>query len=114
TATKMALNILSTGVMVRLGKVFGNRMVDVAVTNTKLRDRALRILRDLAGVERLRGERLLELSGGSVKLALLLAALAPGEENPSSRLAEARELLEQHGPSLRQTLEAAGLTLSPA
>jgi N-acetylmuramic acid 6-phosphate etherase len=42
TVTKMALNILSTGAMVRLGKVYGNRMVDVAVTNSKLRDRALR------------------------------------------------------------------------
>ena len=51
TATKMALNILSTGVMVRLGKVYGNRMVDVAVTNSKLEDRALRILADLAGVD---------------------------------------------------------------
>jgi N-acetylmuramic acid 6-phosphate etherase len=49
TATKMALNILSTGVMVKLGKVYGNRMVDVAVTNSKLEDRALRILVDLAG-----------------------------------------------------------------
>ena len=38
TVTKMALNILSTGAMVRLGKVYGNRMVDVAVTNSKLRD----------------------------------------------------------------------------
>lgn len=47
TVTKMALNILSTGAMVKLGKVYGNRMIDVAVTNAKLRDRALRILCDL-------------------------------------------------------------------
>ena len=47
TVTKMALNILSTGVMVRLGKVYGNRMVDVAITNSKLSDRALRIIQDL-------------------------------------------------------------------
>ena len=73
TATKMALNILSTGVMVKLGKVHGNRMVDVAVTNSKLEDRALRILRDLAGVERPRGRQLLEAAGGSVKRALLMA-----------------------------------------
>ncbi|BAY15232.1 hypothetical protein NIES21_10470 [Anabaenopsis circularis NIES-21] len=46
TVTKLTLNILSTGVMVKLGKVYGNRMVDVAVTNQKLRDRALRILQD--------------------------------------------------------------------
>ena len=74
TATKMALNILSTGVMVRLGKVFGNRMVDVAVTNTKLEDRALRILRDLAGVPRQEGQELLRRAEGSVRLALLMAA----------------------------------------
>ena len=69
TATKMALNILSTGVMVRLGKVHGNRMVDVSVSNSKLQDRALRILRDLQGVDRERGMALLQEAGGSVKLA---------------------------------------------
>ena len=72
TVTKMALNILSTGVMVRLGKVYGNRMVDVAVTNRKLRDRALRILQDLTDLERQEAERLLEQSGRQVKLALLM------------------------------------------
>ncbi|MBD2549771.1 N-acetylmuramic acid 6-phosphate etherase [Microcystis elabens FACHB-917] len=73
TATKMALNILSTGVMVRLGKVYGNRMVDVAVTNSKLEDRALRILCDLAGVDRPQAAALLGAADGSVKLALLMA-----------------------------------------
>ena len=52
TATKMALNILSTGVMVRLGKVYGNRMVDVAASNSKLVDRSIRMLRDLLGMKR--------------------------------------------------------------
>ncbi len=73
TATKMALNILSTGVMVKLGKVYGNRMVDVAVTNRKLRDRALRILEDLTECDRPTCEQLLERSGQKVKLALLMA-----------------------------------------
>ncbi|MBD2433773.1 MULTISPECIES: N-acetylmuramic acid 6-phosphate etherase [Fischerella] len=72
TATKLALNILSTGVMVRLGKVYGNRMVDVAVTNNKLRDRALRILQDLTGLSREASDFLLERSGKWVKLALLM------------------------------------------
>ena len=85
TATKMALNILSTGVMVRLGKVYGNRMVDVAVTNAKLEDRALRILEDLAGVPRSEGRSLLERSGGSVKLALLMASLGLGVEEASQQ-----------------------------
>ena len=105
TATKMALNILSTGVMVRLGKVYGNRMVDVAVTNSKLEDRALRILRDLAGVERPRGAALLAAAGGSVKLALLMAATG-------LEAAAAREQLRQHGPGLRQALAACGAQLS--
>ena len=104
TATKMALNILSTGVMVRLGKVHGNRMVDVAVTNSKLEDRALRILRDLAGIDRDRGEALLEAAGGSVKLALLMAV-------SGLEAGAAATLLERHGPSLRRALEAVGLSL---
>src|SRR4028118_503929 len=72
TATKLALNILSTGVMVQLGKVYGNRMVDVAVTNKKLRDRALRILQDLTDLNRDEAGFLLEKSGKSVKLALMM------------------------------------------
>lgn len=72
TVTKMALNILSTGVMVQLGKVYGNRMVDVAVTNTKLRDRALRILCDLTDLSRDQAADLLTRSGQRVKLALLM------------------------------------------
>ncbi|MEA5390620.1 N-acetylmuramic acid 6-phosphate etherase [Cyanobium gracile UHCC 0139] len=107
TATKMALNILSTGVMVRLGKVFGNRMVDVAVTNSKLEDRALRILRDLAGVPREQGLGLLAQAGGSVRLALLMAA-------SGLEAGAARSALERHGPGLRQCLEALGVSLPPS
>jgi N-acetylmuramic acid 6-phosphate etherase len=72
TVTKMALNILSTSVMIRLGKVYGNRMVDVAVTNKKLYDRALRILQDLTDLDRDEATSLLEDSGKRVKLALLM------------------------------------------
>ena len=97
TATKMALNILSTGVMVRLGKVYGNRMVDVAVTNAKLEDRALRILEDLAAVPRSEGRSLLEQSSGSVKLALLMASRELAVE-------EARQHLDHCGGQLRRAL----------
>jgi N-acetylmuramic acid 6-phosphate etherase len=106
TATKMALNILSTGVMVRLGKVYGNRMVDVAVTNAKLEDRALRILRDLSGVAREPGRDLLHRAQGSVKLALLMAATGLDA-------AAAADKLSEFGPSLRHTLEACGASLTP-
>jgi N-acetylmuramic acid 6-phosphate etherase len=72
TVTKMALNIISTGIMVQLGKVYGNRMVDVAVTNDKLADRALRILQDLTQLSRPQALKLLAKSGQRVKLALLM------------------------------------------
>jgi N-acetylmuramic acid 6-phosphate etherase len=72
TVTKLALNIISTGTMVQLGKVYGNRMVDVAVTNTKLHDRALRILCDLTNLTREDADELLDRSDRNVKLALLL------------------------------------------
>ena len=72
TVTKMALNIISTGAMVRYGKVYGNRMIDVAVTNDKLRDRALRIISDLTELNRQEADELLEKSHKKVKLALLM------------------------------------------
>jgi N-acetylmuramic acid 6-phosphate etherase len=97
TATKMALNILSTGVMVRLGKVHGNRMVDVAVTNAKLEDRALRILMDLGGVSRQVAADQLAAADGSVKLALLMTFTGLGVQ-------EAVVLLASQGYSLRAAL----------
>ena len=99
TATKMALNILSTGVMVRLGKVHGNRMVDVAVTNSKLEDRALRILGDLAGVSRVEASQLLVESGNSVKLALLMSLA-------QLSAVEGRQALNMLGGNLRAALRA--------
>ncbi len=72
TVTKMALNIISTGAMVRYGKVYGNRMIDVAVTNDKLHDRALRIICDLTDLDRLAAAELLTKSQKKVKLALLM------------------------------------------
>ena len=97
TVTKMALNILSTGVMVKLGKVYGNRMIDVSVTNSKLHDRALRILEELTDLSREEAGFLLERSGRRVKLALLM--------NWTGLNAEASQrLLEQHQGDLRTAL----------
>ncbi len=98
TVTKMALNILSTGVMVKLGKVYGNRMVDVAVTNKKLHDRALRILQDLTGLSREDAGYLLEQSGRSVKLALLMHWTGLEKE-------ESDRLLTAHQGNLRQAVD---------
>ncbi len=97
TVTKMALNILSTGVMVKLGKVYGNRMVDVAITNKKLRDRALRILQDLTDLSREEANSLLEQSGRSVKLALLMYWTGLKRE-------ESDALLLQHHGNLREAI----------
>ena len=104
TATKMALNILSTGVMVRLGKVYGNRMVDVAASNSKLVDRSIRILRDLLGLERDVALGLLERAQGSVKRALLMGSCDLGAS-------EADALLETHAADLRAALNSQGKTL---
>jgi N-acetylmuramic acid 6-phosphate etherase len=99
TATKLALNMISTGAMVKLGKVYGNRMVDVSVTNSKLYDRAVRIIQDLTGLERSEIADLLERSNRRVKLALLM--YWGGLE------AEAGDrLLQQHNGQLRQALQA--------
>ena len=97
TATKLALNILSTGVMVQLGKVYGNRMVDVAVTNHKLHDRALRMIHDLTQMEREKAAVLLERSGRKVKLALLMHW--SGLEK-----AAAEEVLALHQGNLRKAM----------
>ena len=94
TVTKMALNILSTGVMVKLGKVYGNRMVDVAVTNHKLRDRAIRILQDLTELSREEAGLLLEKSHKSVKLALMMHWTGLDRE-------ECDRLLEEYQGNLR-------------
>lgn len=94
TATKLALNMLSTGVMVQLGKVYGNRMIDVAVTNSKLRDRAIRILQDLTKLDRTAAATLLAQSGNWVKLALLMHWTGVSKE-------EGDKLLAQHNGNLR-------------
>ncbi|MDY6896718.1 MAG: N-acetylmuramic acid 6-phosphate etherase [Cyanobacteriota bacterium] len=99
TATKLALNILSTGVMVKLGKVYGNRMVDVAVTNRKLQDRALRILEDLTSLGREAASALLENSGKWVKLAILMHETGLDKE-------QGHKLLTQHHGNLRKAIEA--------
>lgn len=97
TVTKMALNILSTSVMIQLGKVYGNRMIDVAVTNTKLQDRALRIIMDLTSLDRQSAETLLQESGKSVKLALMMHWTGLNRD-------ESQELLAQHQGYLRAAL----------
>ncbi|MGC2353342.1 MAG: N-acetylmuramic acid 6-phosphate etherase [Candidatus Udaeobacter sp.] len=70
TATKVALNIISTGAMVALGKVRGNLMIDLHATSTKLRDRAVRVLTELAQCDHESAHNLLEANGWNLRAAL--------------------------------------------
>jgi N-acetylmuramic acid 6-phosphate etherase len=72
TATKLVLNTLTTGAMIRTGKVFGNLMVDLRATNEKLRDRSERILMETLDLERDAARGLLTRAGGSVKTAMVM------------------------------------------
>lgn len=74
TAQKITLNALSTAVMVRLGKVHDNLMVDVVATNEKLRGRAERLVRELTGADNARIRAALEAAGGSVRVAVVMIA----------------------------------------
>ena len=98
TAQKLVLNMLSTGAMVRLGKVYGNLMVDVRPTNSKLVDRARRIIMQIAAVDHDAVPRLLEASGGEVKTAIVMA-------RRRVKAAEARELLKAAGGRLRDVID---------
>ncbi len=81
TATKLVLNMLTTGAMVRLGKTFGNLMVDLRATNSKLRARTNRIVRILTGLSVEASARLLEQCNGELKTAIVaqLAGIPPDE-----------------------------------
>jgi N-acetylmuramic acid 6-phosphate etherase len=98
TAQKMVLNMISTGVMIRLGKTFGNLMVDVQATNQKLRVRAKRIVEQACGIDSDRAEMILRLCDGEVKTAIVasLKNIAPHE---------ARERLRETGGIVRLALE---------
>ena len=97
TAQKLVLNMLSTAAMVRLGKVYGNRMIDLKPSNVKLRHRARRILAEIGGVDEDSAGHLLEASNGEVKTALVMLLA-----NVSSE--EARQRLMRSGGFVRKAL----------
>ncbi|MBC5811401.1 MAG: N-acetylmuramic acid 6-phosphate etherase [Candidatus Eremiobacteraeota bacterium] len=97
TAQKIVLGALSTAIMVRLGKVHGNLMVDVTATNAKLRARAIRLVAQLAPCDSARAAALLEASGGGVKVAVVMARC-------DADAATARTLLEREAGFLRPFL----------
>jgi N-acetylmuramic acid 6-phosphate etherase len=100
TAQKLVLNMLSTASMARLGRVYGNWMVYVALTNRKLRQRGARILQEAAGVSPRAAEHALRQSGYNLPAALVI--LKSGLSAP-----QARHLLGKSNGNVRQALEAA-------
>jgi N-acetylmuramic acid 6-phosphate etherase len=89
TAQKMVLNMLSTATMIRLGKVYGNLMVDVQPTNAKLRRRAVRILQEATGADEDTARRALEATGYEVKPALVMLLAGVNAPEAQRRLAAA-------------------------
>lgn len=97
TAQKIALNAISTATMVRLGRVHGNSMVEVVASNQKLRDRAMRLVCEIANVDQERARDLLERARGRVKVAIVMA-------RQSVDATAAETLLERRHGSLRALL----------
>jgi N-acetylmuramic acid 6-phosphate etherase len=95
TATKMVLNMLTTGAMVRLGKTYGNLMVDLRAWNDKLEDRSQRILMETCGVDRNTAREALAAADGRVKLAIVMLRRRVERD-------EAEGLLERHQGRLRE------------
>lgn len=89
TAQKLVLNMLSTLTMVRLGKTYGNLMVDVRVTNAKLRDRARRIVEQAAGVDAAAAAEALDAAGEDAKLAVAMLRGGLTADEARARLAAA-------------------------
>jgi N-acetylmuramic acid 6-phosphate etherase len=90
TATKLVLNMISTAVMIRLGHVYGNLMVNVQPTNRKLEDRARRIIQEAAGVSYDRAAALLDQGGRSVRVAIVMEKRGVDRHEAERLLAAAR------------------------
>jgi len=97
TATKLVLNTISTGAMIRLGRAYGNLMVDLMALSDKLRDRGERIVMECCGVDRVRARTAIEAAGGSVKLAIVMVA-------KGAKKAEAERLLAEAGGFVRRAV----------
>jgi N-acetylmuramic acid 6-phosphate etherase len=94
TATKLVLNTLTTGAMIRLGKIYGNLMVDLRAWNDKLIDRSQRIVMETTGLDRGAARRVIDAAEGSVKTAIVMARRGVAKD-------EAEQLLAEHAGRLR-------------
>lgn len=102
TATKLVLNTLTTASMARLGKIYGNRMVDMQPRSRKLRERAVRLVADIGGVGAPRARRLLAAAGGRVPVAIVMT-------RRDLRADAAARALRAAGGSLRSVIEPRGV-----
>ena len=97
TATKLVLNTLTTGAMIRLGKTWGNLMVDLRAWNEKLVDRSERIMMETTRLPRTEARAVLDAAGGRVKPAIVMA-------RRDVSLEEAERLIDEAGGRLRAVL----------
>src|SRR5881397_1009264 len=97
TATKLVLNTITTGAMIRLGRAYGNLMVDLMAWSDKLRDRSERIVMECCQVDRGAARRAIEAAGGSAKLAIVMVKKGLAK-------AEAERLLQQAGGFVRRAV----------
>jgi N-acetylmuramic acid 6-phosphate etherase len=100
TATKLVLNTITTGAMIRTGKTYGNLMVDVRATNAKLVDRSERMIVEVCGVSRDAARAVLAAAGESVKTAIVM-------QQQGLTRAEAERALAEAGGVIRRVLAAA-------
>lgn len=99
TAQKMVLNMISTGVMIKLGKVYGNLMIDVRPTNEKLVERAKGIIMKCTGVTRDVAEEYMSLSGNDVRLSIFMILSKLNKE-------ESIDILDENDNNIRKALES--------
>ena len=98
TATKMVLNMISTTSMVRIGKVYDNLMVDLRVSNEKLKNRALKMIEEICKIDKNHAEKLLNQADGKVKCAIVMYKKSIDKE-------EALKLLEENDGFLRKGIQ---------
>ena len=101
TAQKLVLNMLTTSVMVKLGKVYGNRMVDLRASNKKLNKRSIRMICEVTGADEATAEEWLTKAERSTKLAIM--CILSGKD-----VNEARQLLNENNGYLKSSLKSIG------
>jgi N-acetylmuramic acid 6-phosphate etherase len=98
TATKLILNTITTGAMIRIGKTYGNLMVDLRATNLKLKDRSERIVMEVCGIDRAEARRLLDAADKRVKIAIVMCKLGVDRAGAEAALESAGGVIRRVVP----------------